>query len=65
MEDTERVRLEELEADRAKLERALGFADAEMVVAMVRSLEEQLVELYRAMDESSEEFEVYDGEWGA
>ncbi len=37
-----------LYAERERLARVLGTADAERIIAMVRSLEEQLVDLYSA-----------------
>ena len=39
--------LRSLYAERERLHQALGTADAEQIIAMVRSLEEQLLDLYR------------------
>jgi hypothetical protein len=39
--------LRSLYAERERLHQALGTADADKIIAMVRSLEEQLLDLYR------------------
>jgi len=39
--------LRSLYAERERLHQALGTADAELIIELVRSLEEQLLDLYR------------------
>lgn len=45
------AQLRSLYADRERLHRALGTADPDAIIAMVRSLEAQLLDLYTDRDE--------------
>lgn len=47
---TDLERLAELEAERELLRRELGVCDAESIIAMVKSLDAQLCDLYRGCD---------------
>jgi hypothetical protein len=47
---TDLERLTELEAERELLLRELGVCDAESIIALVRSLDAQLCDLYRGCD---------------
>ena len=62
MGEQDATRLRQLEAERARLEAALGYADADAIIAMVQSLQEQLTDLYAGMDRSDGRFPVHGGQ---
>ena len=56
--------LKDLYAQRQELQRALGTADSSAIIAMVRSLERQLADLYRLFEGRTDHLPIPDDEDG-